>query len=197
MKSYCSSPKKFSEYALEAEKYGSDLVYIVDSAGGMFPGEVKQYIEAVRDKSSTLRLGFHGHNNLGMGVANALKAVECGVEIVDTSLQGIGRSAGNTSTEQFLCALIRHNINLNIDPIKVMDISEQYILPLVKNFGLDSEAIISGLALFHSDYMHLINNSAIKYGVDPRQLILEVSDKEKINVSASLVDRSAKNLASR
>jgi len=194
MKSYTSSPENFAKYALEAHNYGSDLVYIVDSAGGMLPEDLEKYVTAVREKSDTLRLGFHGHHNLGMGVANALKAVELGIEIIDTSLQGLGRSAGNTPTEQLICALMRKGIDVNIDPLKVMDISETYIQPLIRSQGLSSLDIVAGLALFHSSYMPIIKKYATQYRVDPRRLIISVCKHDKVNAPEELIEKNAKYL---
>lgn len=65
----------------------------------MFPKDIAAYFKATQDVCD-VPLAFHGHENLGLSVANALKAVEMGAEIVDSSLQGLGRSAGNTPTEK-------------------------------------------------------------------------------------------------
>lgn len=191
MKSYVSKPDEFAQCALAVERYGSDLVYIVDSAGGMFPEDIEQYVNAIRACSDTLRLGFHGHHNLGMGVANSLKAYELGVEIIDTSLQGFGRSTGNTPTEQFICALIRKNISLALDIVSVMDLSDKYIRPLIKEKGITGIDMISGLSLFHSSHMPIIEKYAEKYDVDPRRLIRAVCEYDKINAPIALVEQQA------
>ncbi len=195
MKSYTRPPEDFARYAQEAEAYGAHLVYLVDSAGGMLPEQVTRYVEAVRARTDSLRLGFHGHNNLGLGVANALRAVELGVEFVDVSLQGMGRSAGNTPSEQFVCALMRKGIDLNIDPIALMDIAERYIRPLQTTGGVDSLDVISGLALFHSSYIGTIQKYASKYRVDPRRLIVAVCEIDKANAPEDMVEAQALRLA--
>lgn len=195
MKSYVEAPHDFARYAIEAEKFGADLVYIVDSAGGMFPEELASYIEAIREHTDTLKLGFHGHHNLGMGVANSLRAVELGIAVVDTSLQGLGRGAGNAPTEQVLCALIRKGIDMNIDPIAVMDIGERYVQPLINSRGLSSVDTVSGLALFHSAYMNTIESFATKYRVDPRRLIVAVTERDKAEAPDELVEEVARQLA--
>ncbi|HSH01838.1 MAG TPA: 4-hydroxy-2-oxovalerate aldolase [Anaerolineae bacterium] len=195
MKSYVSAPDDFAEYALQAEKFGADVVYIVDSAGGMLPEDIERYVDAIRARSTTIRLGFHGHNNLGLGVANALKAQSLGIEIIDTSLQGFGRSAGNTSTEQFLCALMQRGIDMNIDPIAVMDIGEKLIHPFITARGLSSIDMVSGLALFHSSYMPIIESYATKYRVDPRRLIVAVCEHDRADAPQDLVKEQAERLA--
>lgn len=195
MKSYVEEPATFARYAVEAESFGADLVYIVDSAGGMFPADISRYVEAVRDRTDDLQLGFHGHHNLGMGVANSLRAAELGVAIIDTSLQGLGRGAGNTPTEQLLCALMRHGVDLDIDPIAVLDIGERYVLPLFQAHGPSSVDVISGLALFHSSYMKTIEEYATRYRVDPRRLIVAVTEKDRANAPTDLVEETARRLA--
>lgn len=194
MKSYVSSPEEFAERALESEGYGTDCVYLVDSAGGMFPDDIRRYVEAVR-KRTTVRLGFHGHNNLGMGVANALAAIDAGIEVIDSSLQGFGRSAGNTPTEQLLCALAKRDHALGFDVVGVMDIGERYILPLITARGLSSVDMVSGLAQFHSSYMGVIREMADKFAVDPRHLIIAVCAKDKMSAPRALVEAEARKLA--
>jgi len=195
MKSYVSTPADFARYALAAERFGADLVYIVDSAGGMFPEQIADYVDAVRSRSQSLRLGFHGHHNLGLGLANAVKAIELGVEVVDASLQGLGRSAGNTSTEQLLCVLLRKGIDLGIDVVDVLDVAERYVQPLGRTPGFDSLDVVAGLALFHSSYMPTIQKYATAYRVDPRRLILAVCKHDRVNAPVELVEREARLLA--
>ena len=195
MKSYTVSPARFAEYAVEIEKYGIDLLYIVDSAGGMLPDELRQYIQATKDACPTMHLGFHGHNNLGLGVANSLMAYEHGVEVIDTTLQGFGRSSGNAPTEQLLGVLLRRGVDMDIDPIAVMDIGEQYIQPLIERKGLSSLDTISGLALFHSSYMPVIQQYASQYQVDPRKLIVAVCQQSLSEAPDALVEDQAKKLA--
>jgi 4-hydroxy 2-oxovalerate aldolase len=195
MKSYTCSPDEFARYALKAEEYGANLVYLVDSAGGMLPEQITQYVEAVKQLTTGLTLGFHGHNNLGLGVANSLRAVELGVEFVDVSLQGMGRGAGNTPSEQLVCALLRKGINLNLDPITLLDVSERFISSYHSIGSVSSLDVISGLSLFHSSYMGTIQKYATKFRVDPRRLVIAVCEIDKVNASEDLVEEQAIKLA--
>ena len=77
MMSHMNSPEGLVKQAKLMEGYGANCIYITDSAGYMLPDDVKARLSAVRDalKPET-ELGFHGHHNLAMGVANSLAAIE-------------------------------------------------------------------------------------------------------------------------
>ncbi|MBF0212449.1 MAG: 4-hydroxy-2-oxovalerate aldolase [Magnetococcales bacterium] len=195
MKSYARSPEEFVASARRSRSFGADLIYLVDSAGGMMPHELRQYILAVREQLPDLPLGFHGHDNLGMGVANTLTAIGLGVELVDSSLQGFGRGGGNACTEQLLCAMLRSGFPVDQDPLMVMEIGRQTIQPLIESRGIHSLNVVSGLALFHSSYMPIIEEYAMRFGVDPHRLILAVSAVDKTEAPRALVEQEARRLA--
>ena len=193
MKSYAMEPKKFAEKAELTQKFGSDVLCIVDSAGGMLPSDLEVYFYAVQDVCD-IPLAFHGHNNFGLAVAHTLRAVELGAVIVDSSLQGMGRSAGNTPTEILVATLKRMGIDLGIDPLEVMDIGEKYIRPLIRRRGLGSLDVVGGYAQFHSSYMGIIRQYSSKYRIDPRALIIGVCELDKVNAPPELVERVAQRI---
>lgn len=194
MKSYVLSPLEFAHLANRSAGFGAEMVYLVDSAGGMLPSEVRTYLRTARDEAPNVAIGFHGHNNLGLAVANSLVCAEEGVAMVDTSLQGFGRSAGNTPTEQFLSALIRSGYKIDIDPIKTMHLGETLIRPLIERRGLSSLDIAAGQAQFHSSYMPAVLNAAKRHRIDPRVLIIELCKHDKVNAPDQLLERLAAEL---
>jgi 4-hydroxy-2-oxovalerate aldolase len=194
MKSYAVDPAYFASKALEARSSGADMVYVVDSAGGMLPSDLDAYFGAIREVSD-VPMGFHGHANLGLSVSNAIRAIELGATVVDTSLQGFGRSSGNTPTELLLLVLLRQNIDLGIDPFDVLDIGETHIKPLMRSAGNNSIDSISGYAQFHSSYMGIIWEMSTKYRVDPRRLIVDICEIDKINADPSMVEDAALKLS--
>ena len=178
MKSYAVSPKEFAQKVKNAWENGADCVYLVDSAGGMLPNDVKNYILEAKSICDC-KIGFHGHNNLTLAIANSLTAIESGATIVDTSLQGIGRDGGNASTEVLLSILIKQGLIEQRDLNTLLDYSELNILPLLRNKGIKSMPLISGIGLFHSGFYPIIKKYADKNNVDPRDIIVKLS---KINV---------------
>jgi len=77
-----------------AEKGGADLVVLCDTNGGSLPGEISRIVQ---DAQRNLRVpvGIHTHNDAGLGVANALAAVEAGCRHVQGTINGYGERTGN------------------------------------------------------------------------------------------------------
>lgn len=81
-----------------------DYFYMVDSYGGVYPDDVRESYTLVKEKVN-VPIGFHGHNNMEMGLINSLTAIECGADMIDATVTGMGRGAGNLKTELLLTAL--------------------------------------------------------------------------------------------
>lgn len=195
MKSYVVSPYDICKRSLKVEQYGVDTISLVDSAGGMLPNEVIKYIKAMKECVGT-RIGFHGHNNLLLANANNISALENGANLIDTTLMGIGRGAGNAQTESMIIILIKMGFKLGIDPMRVASISKKYIYHKVKSLkGSDELQLILGYAQFHDAYMDDIYESVDKYNVDYKTLIFEVSKHNKEKPDKSLINKVAKQLS--
>jgi len=195
MKSYAMEPAQFAEMARLTEKYGTDLLCIVDSAGGMLTGDLEDYFTATRDLCD-LALGFHGHDNLGLANANSMRAVELGASVIDTSLQGMGRSAGNASTEAVVALLERSGYDSSIELLDILDVSMNYVQPLIQRRGIHAMDVVAGYAQFHSSFMGTINRYSGRYGVDPRRLIIELCKVNQTQAPAELVESIAQCLRS-
>ncbi len=193
MKSYTATEQEFELCVKKSMSYGVDYVYIVDSAGYMLPEDIKKYYDVVKRVDGP-KVGFHGHNNLGLAVSNSLYAAELGFDLIDTSLQGLGRSAGNTSTELFVSLLyVKYGIK-DYDIKSIVKFSENYVKPLVRNTGVYGLDIFCGIAGFHSSYMKYIHRVAAKYEVNPYDLIVEYCKIDKINMDENLLVEVAKKL---
>jgi len=187
MKSYVLSPRELAKRANLLEKWGADIICLVDSAGGMLTNEIREYLFALKEHTNAI-LGFHGHNNLSLAIANTLEAINCGATIIDSSLQGIGRSEGNAPTEILLVILDKLGYDLGIDIYEVMDIGEDTIMPLMHyKKGVSSIGVTVGYAQFHSSFLKNIYKVAEKCNLDPRELLVRVSQKDKVDAPEELV----------
>ncbi|HWW86910.1 MAG TPA: citramalate synthase, partial [Vicinamibacterales bacterium] len=90
--------KEDAEYALAtlvaAERAGADVVTLCDTNGGSLPGEVGHVTRTVASRLHT-RVGIHTHDDIGLGVANALAALEAGASHVQGTMNGYGERTGN------------------------------------------------------------------------------------------------------
>ena len=194
MKSYAFPPDKFLKEAKKSEKYGADVLTVVDSVGVILPQEVSNYVSVLKDNTD-LDIGFHGHNNLMLAVSNTLEAIKAGATVVDTSLQGMGRSAGNAQTEIIVLLLEKLGYSTGIDIYKTMNVAEKILKPLMKNMqGVDSISATAGYAQFHSSFLKTVYEVAQKHQIDPRELIVRISEVDQINVSDELAEAIAKEL---
>ena len=194
MKSYAVPPAQLVQLALAAESFGADTVCLVDSAGTMLPDEVRTYVARLRD-ALRVPIGFHGHDNLSLAMANVLAAATAGASIVDTTLQGIGRSGGNAVTEILVAILHKQGVTTGLDLNRLMDLSDRVVRPLLAGKGRSALDITAGYAGFHSSYLQLVLEYASRFRIDPRLLIVAVSDVDRVDVSEALVARVAEDLA--
>ncbi|NLK20054.1 MAG: 4-hydroxy-2-oxovalerate aldolase, partial [Synergistaceae bacterium] len=114
MKAYVLSPAELAKEASLLEKSGANAVTIMDSAGYMLPDDAAEYVKVLKDAVS-IPVGFHGHNNLGLSVANGLAAWRAGADSVDCGVMGMARSVGNIPTEAFIAVLHRLGEGLEYD----------------------------------------------------------------------------------
>ncbi|MCM1213719.1 MAG: 4-hydroxy-2-oxovalerate aldolase [Lachnospiraceae bacterium] len=194
MKSYAATPEEFSEAVKRSEAWGADLIYIVDSAGNMVPDDIARYYEAIRSCSDKLEVGFHGHDNIGLALSNSLFAAELGINFIDCSLQGMGRSSGNACLEHFLICLSRLGYDVPLDIISLLLDSKKHIYPFIKKSGINPIDTICGVSGFHTSYLKEIQKCSIKYGVNPLLLIEAYSKRDKVNLNRDLMNEIAKQL---
>ncbi len=195
MKSYAVPPDEFVRRMKQTVEWGADVVYLVDSAGGMLPHEVRDYSRRLKETCG-VPVGFHGHNNFMLAIANNLAAMESGAHYIDTTLMGMGRSSGNAQTEIMLVVLEKLGITTNLDRFKTMEVGQKYIAPRVRT-GVPPIEIVTADALFHSSFMPRIDKAVAEFHVDPKVLIMEVSAIDKVNPSQDLIMKSAEKIAHR
>jgi 4-hydroxy 2-oxovalerate aldolase len=197
MKTYGLTPKEFGEKALGGEKSGAAAVYCVDSAGSMFPDNVRGYIGEARQRCQCA-LGFHGHSNLQFAVANSVEAFRSGARLIDSTLYGIGRSSGNVPTEVAVAVFQRLGVETGIDLFEVMDAAEEFLEPLMSQIQLyDMMAVSMGYSQFHSSFLPKVAAAARKHGVDLRRLVIAMGELDPVNLDEHTLERVASNLPKR
>ncbi len=142
---YMSKWKQYKSF-LDDIRFVSDVAdyfYMVDSYGGVYPQDVKETIELVK-KKTTCKIGFHGHNNLELALINSLTALENGASIIDATITGMGRGAGNLKTELLLTALnAKQSLTVDFNALSnVVDAFEK--LQIDHGWGTNLPYMVSG-----------------------------------------------------
>lgn len=179
------------------EGYGANCIYITDSAGYMLPDEVKAKIGAVRAalKPET-EVGFHGHHNLAMGVANSVAAVECGATRIDAAAAGLGAGAGNTPMEVFIAVCNRMGIVTGVDLFKIQDVAEDIVVPMMDHpIRIDRDALILGYAGVYSSFLLFAKRAEAKYGVPARELLIELGRRGMVGGQEDMIEDAAMTMA--
>jgi isopropylmalate/homocitrate/citramalate synthase len=104
-----SSRAEFDWYLDLVERIGNeghmDALALVDTTGGVAPHAIPVWVDKVRDRLPDVRLEAHFHDDFGLAVANSLSAIAVGVEVVHTTVSGVGERAGNCPMEELALAL--------------------------------------------------------------------------------------------
>lgn len=194
MKAYLLPPQELAEEARRLADAGLDMFTVMDSAGAMQPDEVARYIEALT-KAVEIPIAFHGHNNLGLAVANALAAWRSGASVLDCGLMGMARSAGNAPTEVCLALLQKQGELTQIDLFALLDCVQRLEDEMRTRYGHSCPIapfdLVLGLSGAHSSFGKLFRTVAAEQGVSLYRLILEVSRQNRKNPDEALMRATA------
>lgn len=167
-------------HAKRLESYGADVIYLADSCGTMFPHEVKARFEMLKQHIH-VPLGFHGHNNLTMAIANSLAAAEAGATYIDGACRGMGAGAGNAQSEVLIGCLKRNDFETGVDFYKIMDLAEDVVEPVLQRPQLvRNMALVIGYVGTYGSFLLHAEKAAKKYGLDPRTIIEELGRRKMV-----------------
>lgn len=186
MMAHRASPEKLVEQALLMESYGAGTVYCTDLAGYPLPDDVTARIEALRAETG---VGFHGHHNLGMAIANSVAAVKAGANRIDGALAGLGAGAGNAATEQPAGVFNRMGVETGVDLFKVLDAAEDLVVPMMaRPIRVDRSSLILGYAGVYSSFLLFAERAEQRYGIPARDLLLEMGRRGMVGGQEDMIE---------
>jgi 4-hydroxy-2-oxovalerate/4-hydroxy-2-oxohexanoate aldolase len=197
MMAHMVKPEALLLQAKRMESYGANCIYCTDSAGYMLPDDVQAAVSLLRaELRPETEVGFHGHHNLGMGIANSLAALSAGAVRIDASVAGLGAGAGNTPLEAFVAVLERMGIPHGTNLYRLMDVAEELIVPLMDQpVRIDRDALILGYAGVYSSFLLFAKRAGEKYGVSPRDILVEMGQRKTVGGQEDLIEEIAIDMA--
>jgi 4-hydroxy-2-oxovalerate/4-hydroxy-2-oxohexanoate aldolase len=197
MMSHMIPPERILEQAKLMESFGANCIYVTDSAGYMLPDDVTARIGLLRSElNADTELGFHGHHNMAMGVANSLAAIEAGANRIDGSVAGLGAGAGNTPLEVLCAVLDRMGAETGVDLYKIMDVAEDLIVPMMDHpIRVDRDALTLGWAGVYGSFLLFAKRAGQKYGVPARDILVELGRRGTVGGQEDMIEDVALDLA--
>jgi 4-hydroxy-2-oxovalerate/4-hydroxy-2-oxohexanoate aldolase len=197
MMAHMVEPEKILEQALLMESYGANCIYATDSAGYMLPDDVTARIGLLREKlKPETEIGFHGHHNLAMGVANSVAAVAAGARRIDCACGGMGAGAGNTPMEVFIAVANRMGIETGVDVFKISDVAEDLVTPIMDfPVRIDRNSLTLGYAGVYSSFLLFARRAEAKYGISAREILLELGRRKMVGGQEDMIEDTAITMA--
>jgi 4-hydroxy 2-oxovalerate aldolase len=180
MMQHMAVKERLLEECLKMQEYGAQGVVLMDSAGSSLPESVLERIRFLKENLN-IRVGFHAHNNLGMAIANSYTAIAAGATIIDGTLRGFGAGAGNCQLEVLAGILFKTGVESGVDLYKMMDVSDNLVVKMMKApQEITSISLISGIAGVFSGFSSHVKKAAKRFGVDPRDIFMELGRKKMV-----------------
>ncbi|MBL90636.1 MAG: 4-hydroxy-2-oxovalerate aldolase [Myxococcales bacterium] len=187
MMAHQTSTSQLVEQAKLMESYGAHCVYVVDSAGALLMDETAERIRAFKDNLG-VEVGFHNHNNLGLGVANTILAIENGADRVDGSVAGMGAGAGNCPLEVLIAVCDRMGIETGVGLYPLMDCADTLVRPLQQRpVQTDGNALMLGFAGVYSSFLLHTEKASRQFGVDSRDILMELGRRKMVGGQEDMI----------
>ncbi|MCB0993563.1 MAG: 4-hydroxy-2-oxovalerate aldolase [Acidimicrobiales bacterium] len=182
MMSHSRPPDALAAQARVMADAGCQCVYVVDSAGALILDAAADRVGAlVAELGADAQVGFHGHQNLSLGVANSVLAIRAGAVQVDACARAFGAGSGNTPTEALVAVLDRLGVRTGIDPLDMFDVAEDVVRPVMDGeCVLDRMSLIMGYAGVYSSFLKHAYRAAERYGVSGAEILIRCGERKLV-----------------
>ncbi|MFF1395578.1 4-hydroxy-2-oxovalerate aldolase [Streptomyces sp. NPDC058287] len=199
MMAHSTTPERLAAQARIMADAGCQCVYVVDSAGALVMDDVTDRVSAlVAELGDDAQVGFHGHENLGLGVGNSVAAVRAGALQIDGSTRRLGAGAGNTPVEAFAAVCHKMGLRTGIDVLKIIDAAEDVVRPVMDDECLlDRMSLLMGHAGVYSSFLKHAYRQAERYGVSGAEILLRAGERRLVGGQEDQLIDIAVELAAR
>ncbi|TDD40522.1 4-hydroxy-2-oxovalerate aldolase [Actinomadura sp. KC06] len=197
MLSHRVGPEELAKQARIMVDGGAQCVYVVDSAGALVLGDAQERISAlVKEIGDEAQVGFHGHQNLSLGVANSVLAQQNGALQIDGALCALGAGAGNSPTEVLVPTFERLGVPTGVDVQGVMAAADEVVKPFLHRLPFaDRGAITQGYAGVYSSFLLHAERAAERYGVPAHEILQKVGEAGYVGGQEDMIIDVALQLA--
>ncbi len=197
MMAHTVEPEVLAAQARIMADAGCQCVYVVDSAGAMILDDVTERVEGVVAELGTdAQVGFHGHENLSLSLANTILAIRAGAVQVDGSTRRFGAGSGNTSCEALAAVTDRLRITTGLDVLKMIDAAEDVVRPVMDDeCVLDRLSITMGFAGVYSSFLKHAYRAAERYDVSGAEILMECGRRGLVGGQEDQIIQIASTLA--
>lgn len=164
------SPTNLKNILRLLNKMNIDFFYFADSFGSVRPNQIKNICKSIKNVWKK-NFGIHAHDNCGYALSNTLEAFKNGATMLDCTILGMGRGAGNTKTEQLLTE-INYLKKTHYNPKPIYSLANGFFKKLLEKYNWGS-----------SIYYHLAANKNIHPSYIQELLIDDrLHHEEKLNI---------------
>ncbi|MFC4055052.1 4-hydroxy-2-oxovalerate aldolase [Actinomadura syzygii] len=197
MLSHRIGPDELAKQARIMVDGGAQCVYVVDSAGALVLGDAQERISAlVKEIGHEAQVGFHGHQNLSLGVANSVLAQQNGARQIDGALCALGAGAGNSPTEVLVATFERLGVPTGVDVQGALAAADDVVKPFLHRLPFaDRGAITQGYAGVYSSFLLHAERAAERYGVPAHEILQKVGEAGYVGGQEDMIIDVALQLA--
>jgi 4-hydroxy 2-oxovalerate aldolase len=203
MMAHRTDPDTLARQARIMVDAGAQCVYVVDSAGALVLGDAQARVEALhREIGAQAQIGFHGHQNLSLGIANSVLAYQNGAKQIDGALCALGAGAGNSPTEVLAATFDHLGVTTGLDVGGVLAAAEEVVRPFLPRWPkMDRSAIVQGWAGVYSSFLLHAERAAERYDVPAHEILQRVGElgyvggQEDMIIDVALQLRQQRELA--
>jgi 4-hydroxy 2-oxovalerate aldolase len=178
MMAHRTDPADLARQARIMVDAGAQCVYCVDSAGALLLADAQERIKAlITEIGADAQVGFHGHQNLALGVANSVLAYQNGALQIDGSLCGLGAGAGNSPTEVLAATFDRMGVSTGVDVQSTLAAADEIVKPFLPRLPwTDRASIVQGYAGVYSSFLLHAEHAAKRYDVPVYDILQRVGE---------------------